>query len=50
MNKELLIQIYNTLNQIEVKGFDNIDKMFGVLYALQREINSEEKPNIPTEE
>lgn len=45
MNKEKLIQIYNTLNQVEVKGYDNINRLFGVLFALQQEISSEEDLN-----
>lgn len=45
MSKEKLIQIYNTLNQIDVKGYDNINRLFGVMLALQQEINSEENVN-----
>lgn len=39
MDKELLIQIYNTLNTVEVKGYDNINKLLGVMMALQKKIN-----------
>lgn len=44
MSKEKMIQIYNSLNQIEVKGYDNINRLFGVLFTLQQEISSIEEP------
>ena len=43
MQKEVLLQIYNTLQQIEVKGFDNIDKMFGVMYTIRECLAKEEE-------
>lgn len=40
MNNEQLVQIYNTLNQIEVKGYENINRMFGVLLTIQECLNN----------
>lgn len=50
MNKQTLVQIYNSLNQIEVKGYENINRLFGVLYTIQNELTSEEESTTPTEE
>lgn len=38
MDTEKLIQIYNTLNQLEVKGYENVNKLFGVMFAIRQEI------------
>lgn len=40
MNKEIIIQILNTLNLIEIKGINNINYMCGVMNALQKELNN----------
>ena len=39
MNRQLMIQIYNTLNQIEVKGQQNLSCLLGVINILQKELN-----------
>lgn len=39
MNKETVLQLLNTLNQIEVKGFQNINCMCGVMNVLKNELN-----------
>lgn len=46
MEKEKLLQVYNTLQQIEIKGFDNIDKMFGVLYLIREELTNTQQDDI----
>lgn len=38
MNKEFLVQIYNTLDGIEVKGFENVNRLFGVMFAIRQEL------------
>lgn len=40
---EILISIYKTLDVIEIKGKDNIDKMFCVLTALEQLIKTIEQ-------
>lgn len=40
MSKEVIIQIINTLNLIEIKGFNNINYMCGVMNTLQKELNN----------
>lgn len=39
MNKETVVQLLNTLNQIEVKGFQNVSYMCGVMNILKNELN-----------
>lgn len=39
MTKETIIGILNTLNQIEVKGFQNVNYMCGVMNVLRDELN-----------
>lgn len=41
MTIEKMQQILNTLNKIEVKGYENINNMFGVMITLQEEIQRE---------
>lgn len=43
MSKETMIQILNTLNQIEVKGFQNVNYMCGVMNILQKELNKSDE-------
>lgn len=38
MDKQTLVQIYNALNEVEVKGFDNINRLFGVLFTIRKEL------------
>ena len=33
--KSSLGQIYNGLNGVEVKGYDNVNRMFGAMYMIQ---------------
>ena len=47
---EIIQSIINTLNQIEVKGKDNLDKMLGVILALEMMISEpKETENTETE-
>lgn len=45
MSKETMIQVINTLNQIEVKGQQNLSYLLGVINLLQEEINKDQKPS-----
>lgn len=45
-DRELLIQIYNTLQSVEIKGFDNIDKMFGLMYTIREQLKNNQESNI----
>ena len=36
MSRETLSRIITTLNQIEVKGKDNLDKLLGCIMVLER--------------
>lgn len=47
---ELLQSIINTLNQIEVKGKDNLDKLLGVIMALEMMIAKSEETTETTAE
>ncbi len=38
MNSDMIMAIINTLNQIEVKGFQNMDKIIGVINVLSDEL------------
>ena len=38
MSKETIVQILNTLNLIEVKGFNNVNYLCGVMNVLQQEL------------
>lgn len=46
MDKQTLVQIYNTLNEIEVKGFDNINRLFGALIAIRKELEQPEQEDL----
>lgn len=41
MSTETIVQILNTLNLIEIKGFNNINYMCGVMNTLQKELNND---------
>lgn len=41
-DKQLLANIYTTLNQVEVKGYGNISKIFGILNAIENQLKQEE--------
>ena len=43
MNKETILQLLNTLNQIEIKGFQNVSYLCGVMNILQKELNKPDK-------
>lgn len=36
MDRETLVQLYNTLNEIEVKGYENVNRLFGVLFTMRQ--------------
>ncbi len=38
MNGDVIMAIINTLNQVEVKGFQNMDKIIGVINVLSDEL------------
>ncbi len=38
MNSETIMAIINTLNQVEVKGYANMDKIVGIINVLSEEI------------
>lgn len=38
--QELIIKVLNTLELVEVKGFNNINYMCGVMNTLQKELNN----------
>lgn len=42
-NKDILALVVNTLNQIEVKGEDNLDMMLGCIRTLKNIIESIDK-------
>lgn len=42
MDKETLIKIFNTLNELEVKGYDNMNRLFGVMHTIKTAIEKEE--------
>lgn len=50
MNKETLAQIYNALNQIEVKGFENMNRLFGVMLLIRQELQKEENGETEAQE
>lgn len=43
MNVETMIQLYNTLNLIEVKGVNNLGYLLGALRLLEKEIQGGEE-------
>lgn len=45
MNRETIVSILNTLNLVEVKGFQNINYMCGVMNTLQKELNNDRGEN-----
>lgn len=45
MSKETIMQILNTLNLVEVKGYQNINYMCGAMNALQKELNGDRGDN-----
>lgn len=45
MDNITITQIINTLNQIEVKGQQNLNYLLGVMNVLQEELNKDENKN-----
>lgn len=43
MTNEQLAQILATLDTIEIKGYDNINKMFGVMLTIKQEIEKRQQ-------
>ena len=43
MNQQMLNAVINTLNSIEVKGKDNLDKLLGCINALEQMMAQAEK-------
>ncbi len=39
MQKDVIMAIINTLNQVEVKGYQNMDKIIGVINVLSDELS-----------
>lgn len=40
MSRDIIEKILNTLNLIEIKGYQNINYMCGVMTALQNELSN----------
>lgn len=47
---DILQTIINTLNDIEIKGEDNMGKLLGVIYALKEVIKSNQAPQPENED
>lgn len=48
--EELIRRVLNTLDKIEVKGRDNLDKMLGCMQTLQKVANEMAANNKATEQ
>lgn len=46
MDKQTIFNLFNTLNQIEVKGFQNVNYMCGVMNILQNELNKPDEVGV----
>lgn len=43
INRQLILDVLSTLDKIEVKGYSNLNSMFGVMYTLRNELNKPQK-------
>lgn len=49
MNEETIAKVIHTLNQIEVHGKENLDKLLGCIMVLEKEIEKSRAKEVKTD-
>lgn len=50
MDKQTLAQIYGMLNEIEVKGMENVNRLFSVLYVIRGALEEQPQAQVQPQE